>query len=167
MSGPGDERVVVVDRDNAPVGVAPRARVRAERLTHRATYVFVLSSEREVLVQRRTMTKDLYPGYLDAAAGGVVVDGESYEESAARELAEELGVAAALERQFDFLYEDESNCCWGRVYLCRHDGPFTLQVEEVESAAFHPVDDVLAGAISPVTPDTLAALGRLRDKGVL
>ena len=30
-----------------------------------------------------------------------------------------------------------------------------------------PVDDVLAGAISPVTPDTLAALGRLRDKGVL
>ncbi len=167
MSAPGAERVVVVDRDNAPVGVAPRARVRAERLTHRATYVFVFSSSGELLIQRRTPTKDLYPGYLDAAAGGVVVEGESYEESAARELAEELGVTAQLERHFDLLYEDPSNSCWGRVFTCRHDGPFTLQAEEVESAAFHRVDDVLGGAISPVTPDTLAALRSLRARGML
>ena len=63
MSGAGGERVVVVDRANVPVDVAPRARVRAERLTHRATFIFVVSSRGELLVQRRTATKDLYPGW--------------------------------------------------------------------------------------------------------
>ena len=168
VSDPARERVIVVDRDNTPIGVAPRARVRAEGLVHRATYIFVISSRGELLVQRRTTIKDLYPGQLDAAAGGVVVAGESYEESASRELAEELGIEdAALERHFDFLFEDAGNACWGRVYLCRHDGPFRLQPEEVADAAFHPVEQVLDGTLAPVTPDTLVALERLRAQGAI
>ena len=54
---PAAERVIVVDRDNAAVGVAPRARMRAERLTHRATFIFVLSSRGEVLVREALARK--------------------------------------------------------------------------------------------------------------
>lgn len=43
-----------------------------------------------------------------------------------------------------------------------HEGPFTLQAEEVESVAFRTVNEILGGAVSPVTPDTLAAFERLR-----
>ena len=77
-----DEQVVIVDRENRPVGVAPRWEMRAGGLPHRATYILIFNAAGELHVQRRTMTKDVYPGYLDPAAGGVVLAGESYEESA-------------------------------------------------------------------------------------
>ena len=157
-----DEIVTVVDGENRPVAELPRHRVRSENLAHRATYIFVFDRRGRVLVQRRTAIKDVCPGWYDVAAGGVVAAGESYEECAEREAAEELGIrGTALEPKFDFYHEDERVRCFGRVFTCRHEGPFTLQPEEVDSVAFHTVDEIRAGRISPLTPDTLVALERL------
>ena len=158
----GEEIVTVVDGDNHPVAELPRHRVRSENLPHRATYIFVFDRRGRVLVQRRTAIKDLYPGFYDLAAGGVVAAGESYEECAEREAAEELGIrGTVIEPRFDLYYEDERNRCFGRVFTCMHDGPFTLQPEEVESVEFHDVDEIASGAIAPVTPDTWLAFNRL------
>ena len=159
---PAQEIVTVVDAENRPVAELPRHRVRRENLPHRATFIFVFDRRGRLLVQRRTAIKDLYPSHYDLAAGGVVIAGESYEECAEREAAEELGIVdTPLEPEFDFYYEDERNRCFGRVFTCVHEGPFTLQAEEAESVAFHAVAPVLAGAVAPATPDTLAALKRL------
>ncbi len=163
MPSPASQEVVtVVDDGNRPVAELPRHRVRSENLPHRATYIFVFDRRGRVLVQRRTAIKDIYPSCYDLAAGGVVAAGESYEECAEREAAEELGIrGTVLEPKFDLYYEDERNRCFGRVFTCVHDGPFTLQPEEVESVAFHAVDAIAAGAVAPVTPDTLRAFNRL------
>ena len=158
----GEEIVIVVDGDNRPVAELPRRRVRAGNLPHRATYVFVFDRQGRLLVQRRTAIKDLYPGFCDLAAGGVVAAGESYEQCAEREAAEELGIRdTTLTPRFDFHYRDEHNCCFGRIFTCVHDGPFILQPEEVESVSFHAVDEVAGGVIAPITPDTLLAFTRL------
>ena len=53
------------------------------------------------------------------------------------------------------------NRCFSRVFTCVHDGPFTLQPEEVESMQFHAVEAVAGGVVAPVTPDTLVAFNRL------
>ena len=162
----GEEIVTVVDGENRPVAELPRHRVRSENLPHRATYIFVFDRQGRVLVQRRTAIKDLYPSYLDLAAGGVVAAGESYEECAEREAAEELGIRdAPLEAKLDFYYEDERNRCFGRVFTCVHEGPFTLQPEEVESVEFHTVEEIVAGGIAPVTPDSRLAFDRLLGLG--
>ena len=159
---PAREIVTVVDEKNRPVADLPRHRVRSENLPHRATFIFVFDRRGRLLVQRRTPIKDVYPSHFDLAAGGVVAAGESYEECAEREAAEELGIRdTTLEPRFDLYYEDERNRCFGRVFSCVHDGPFTLQAEEVESVAFQDIDDILVSAIQPVTPDSLAALQRL------
>lgn len=159
---PGDEIVTLVDEHNHVIGSAKRRRMRAERLLHRATYIFVFASDGRLYLQRRTDTKDMFPGYWDAAAGGVLLAGESYDESARREVAEELGIRnVPLESHFDFLHEDASNRLWGRVYTCVYEGPFHWQAEEVVEGRFVPVEDVLAGRFEPLTPDTLAALRRL------
>lgn len=155
------ERVVIVDDNNVEVGVAPRHEMRSKRLLHRATFILVFDSKGRLLVQKRTETKDLYPGFYDLAAGGVVVEGESYDASAVRELAEELGIRGVpLEAHFDFYFEDSGNRCFGRLYSCICEGPFELQPEEVVSAEFRPLDRILGGRIKPVTPDTLDALER-------
>ena len=161
------EIVLVVDSENRPVAELPRHRVRSENLPHRATFIFVFDRHGRVLVQRRTAIKDIYPSHYDLAAGGVVAAGESYEVCAEREAAEELGIRdTALEPKLDFYYEDAHNRCFGRVFACVHDGPFTLQAEEVESVAFHTVDEIAAGDISPVTPDSRLAFERLLGTGV-
>ena len=160
------EIVMVVDDENRPVAEVPRHRMRSENLPHRATYIFVFDRAGRVLVQRRTAIKDMYPSYYDLAAGGVVAAGESYEENAEREAAEELGIRdTALEPKLDFYYEDERNRCFGRVFTCVHEGPFTLQAEEVESVAFHTVEEIAAGDVAPVTPDSRLAFDRLLALG--
>ena len=156
------EIVMVVDDENRPVAELPRHRVRSENLPHRTTYIFVFDRQGRVLVQLRTTIKDMYPGYYDLAAGGVVAAGESYEENAVREAEEELGIRnTVLEPKLDTYYEDEGNRCFGRVFTCVHEGPFTLQAEEVESVAFHTVEEIASGSVSPVTPDSLLALNQL------
>ena len=155
----GDEIVSLVDERNRVTGSATRRRVRAERLLHRATYIFVFAGDGRLYLQRRTVTKDMYPGYWDAAAGGVLVSGESYDASALREAAEELGIRGVpLLGHFDFYYEDPANRVWGRVYTCEYEGPFEWQPEEVAEGRFVTVEEILAGRYQPLTPDTLHAL---------
>ena len=154
-----DEIVSIVDADDNIVDQVPRHVMRARGLTHRVTYIFVFDRDGRVFLQQRTREKDLYPGYYDAAAGGVVVVGECYEGSAIREAEEELGIRGVpLKAHFKMFFEQDNNSCWGMVYSCIYDGPFTLQPEEVANGEFVPVEKILSGEISPITPDTKAAL---------
>lgn len=159
---PAQEIVTIVDRDNNEIDAIPRKVMRSQGLTHRATYILVFNSAGDIFVQRRTMTKDIYPGYLDVATGGVVLAGEPYELSAKRELAEEIGVHdAELIPHFDFYHEDQGNRVWGRVFSCHSDGPFVLQEEEVEEGFFMTVDAVLGLCEKePFTPDGILVLKR-------
>jgi 8-oxo-dGTP pyrophosphatase MutT (NUDIX family) len=158
-----EEQVIVVDRENRVTGSTPRSRMRAGRLPHRASFVFVFRSSGKLVAQQRTATKDVYPGYLDLAAGGVVLAGESYDESAARELAEELGIRGVpLDPHFEFWFEDDFVRVWGKAYSCVWDGPLALQPEEVAAVQEMAPETILAGeADAPFTPDSLAAFRRL------
>jgi len=157
-----NEIIQIVDADNNEIGSVPRHEMRARGLSHRASYILVFNSKGELFVQKRTMTKDIYPGYYDIAAGGVVLAGESYDQSAVRELAEELGINdIPLNSHFTFHHEDGSNLVWGRVYSCVFDGEITLQEEEIESGFFMTPEKVLAfSKKESFTPDGLYVLKR-------
>ena len=159
---PRDEIVLIVDTNNKETGSAPRHKMRTRGLPHRACYILVFNSRGELFVQKRTMSKDIYPGYYDVAAGGVVLAGESYDESARRELQEELGIPdAALTSHFTFFHDEGKNKVWGRIYSCTHDGELTLQAEEIESGFFADPKDVLAlSEKEPFTPDGIYVLKR-------
>lgn len=161
MSSPADELVAIVDRDNKVTGAVTRREMRARHLPHRCSYIAVTNTAGQLYVQVRTMTKDVYPGYLDPVSGGVVLAGESYEESAERELAEEMGIRGVpLETMFDFWLDDQGIQVWGRVFRCTWDGPIVPQPEEVASVIMRWPEDVVKGGEN-YTPDGLYVVRRL------
>jgi isopentenyldiphosphate isomerase len=166
--GAADEIVVIVDQENHIIGAVPRHEMRAKRLAHRSTYILVFNSRGDLYVQKRTLTKDVFPGYYDVAAGGVVLAGETYEQGAERELEEEMGIhGVPLNRAFDFYFENEHTRVWGSAFSCVYDGPVVLQEEEVESGAFVSVDDILSRAeTQPFTPDGMYVLQRYLHRTV-
>jgi len=87
-----EEMIKLVDEHNEEMGIVKRKYVRKMNLWHRASYIFVRDTEEHFLVQKRTMQKDYCPGYYDLVTGGCVAAGEDDDESATRELKEELGI---------------------------------------------------------------------------
>lgn len=75
----------MVDDQKNVVGAAPRRERRAQPLPHRRTSILAFNAHGKLYIQQRILTKDVFPGDYDPAAGGVVLAGESYEESAQRE----------------------------------------------------------------------------------
>ena len=161
-----DEIVAIVDEQNNVIGAIPRREMRAKRLLHRSTYILVFNSQGEIYVQKRAMTKDVFPGYFDPATGGVVLAGESYEESAQRELEEEMGIRdVPLTRLFDFYFEDEHARVWGRTFSCEYNGKIIPQAEEVEYVEMMTIDDILRRAeTEQFTPDGLLVVRRYLEK---
>lgn len=143
-----DELVDIVDDDDNVIAVATRREMRAGRLQHRSVGVAVLSTDGRLLVHRRSATKDLWPGWWDIAAGGVVAAGETYADAARRELAEELGVIVA---EVEFLgaarYVDDDLATLCRGYRVVHDGPFSFddgEVTEVRWVTFAELEEMRA-----------------------
>lgn len=155
-----DEIIQIVDENNIEIAAVSRRLMRQQNLIHRASYILVFNMAGELFIQRRAMSKDIYPGCWDVAAGGVVLANESYEDSARRELHEELGICVKrLTYCFDHYYEDAGNRVWGRIFRCTHEGPFIPQAEEVEYGMFVPVRTALVmSRHDPFTPDGLQIL---------
>lgn len=163
MSDPGDELVDVVDEDDRVVEIVPRRELRARNLRHRCTYVFVLNPTGELYVHKRTDTKDVYPGFYDVVAGGVNASGESFDDCAARELEEELGVSATPAFRFLHRYEGPSGRVIGAAYDTTWDGAIRHQPSEVVWGAFLPLEEVDAMiAREPFCPDGLEVFRRWR-----
>ncbi len=131
-----DERVDVIDDAGRTVAVVTRQEMRRRRLPHRCTYILVFDRAGRLFVHLRTPTKDVFPNHWDVAVGGVLAAGESFADGAHREVREELGVDGTLEELFPFRYEDVATVVQAQVYRLVHDGPFTLQVEEIVRGEF-------------------------------
>ncbi|TQI81420.1 isopentenyldiphosphate isomerase [Serratia fonticola] len=152
------EWVDIVNEQNEVIAQSSRQQMRAQRLRHRATYIVVHDGMGKILVQRRTDTKDFYPGWLDATAGGVVQSGENVLDSARREAEEELGIAGVPFAEHGLFYFEEEQCrVWGALFSCVSHGPFALQEEEVAEVRWLKPEEITARC-DEFTPDSLKAL---------
>ena len=164
------EIVALVDRSGAVVGSAERSVIRRENLLHAATAVLVRDPGGRIYVHRRSPDKDWAPSHHDAAAGGVMGYGEEPAASAARELAEELGVTGATLRPLGLsVYEDDATRCVEHCFETTWDGPVRHADGEVVWGAWmalEELDGLLADPGWRFVPDTRQLLGRLARDGV-
>jgi isopentenyldiphosphate isomerase len=154
-----EELVDIVDDDDNVIATVTRSEMRSRRLQHRSVGIAVLSTDGRLLIHRRSLAKDIWPGWWDIAAGGVVAAGETYEEAARRELEEELGVEGELEFLGQVRYVDDDVAEMCRGYRLVHDGPFEFsdgEVSEVRWVTFAELEAMRT--THSFLPDSIALL---------
>ena len=136
------ERFPVVDENDQFVSDAPRREVHGNNLRHRAVHLFIFNRQGELFLQKRSRWKDRHPLLWDSSAAGHVEAGEEYDETAARELEEELGVSTPLNRVVKLPCSERTGWEFIWLYQGQHDGPFQLAKTEIEHGEFFPIEIV-------------------------
>lgn len=142
--------IQIVDQNNNPTGSATKQEAWRDGLIHRVVRISILDSDGRLLVQKRSLQKELFPGRWDNSAAGHVDVGETYEQAALRELHEELGIEG-IELQILGDYYVEVTDDWRimkrftRAYKIILEGPlssFELSEDEVESTEWMEIASV-------------------------
>jgi isopentenyl-diphosphate Delta-isomerase len=119
------EELILVDENDVEVGHIDKSSAHdAGGLLHRAFSLFIFDDEGRLLMQQRSPSKRLWPGYWSNSCCSHPRRGETMQEATARRLQDELNVRAELEFVYKFTYQAayselgaENELCW--VYLGR------------------------------------------------
>ncbi|MDO4298358.1 MAG: NUDIX domain-containing protein [Lachnospiraceae bacterium] len=147
--------------------VSARCVAHAAGVPHRTVHIWVVrrlpDGKWQVLLQRRSERKSSFPGCLDVSSAGHVSAGDTYGESARRELQEELGIRAEPEKleyagifdSGDILAKFDGETFHDReisaVYIYRQEidaDALQLQPEEVDSVLWMDYEECLAKILS-------------------
>jgi len=133
-----NERFPVVDKNDRILRYARRSDVHGNNLRHRAVHILIFDQAGEVYLQQRSRWKDRHPLKWDSSAAGHVAAGESYEETARRELEEELGINVPLEKLLELpaSARTEQEFVW--LFRGEIRGNPTVNRSEIETGAFFP-----------------------------
>jgi isopentenyl-diphosphate delta-isomerase type 1 len=124
----------VVNDNDQVIGQKPRSEVHRLGLKHRAVHILIFNSRGQIFLQKRSQSKDTFPGVWDSSASGHLDTGETYDVSAMREVAEELGIVLPAIPTFLFKITACKETGWEfvNVYKTIHEGPFRLHPQEIE-----------------------------------
>lgn len=133
--------------------IESRDECHSKGLWHKAVALFIINSKNQVLLQKRSASKKLWPNLWDISAGGHVLAGEFGFQAIIREIKEELGIqidknditfiggAASINIKNDII-----NKHFNEYYIVNKDieiSDLKLQEEEVSDAKWFNKDDIL------------------------
>ena len=134
----------VVDENDRVIGQAPRSEVHARGLLHRAASVFVFNRSGQLLLQKRSATKDEFPGCWTSSASGHLSAGESYDDCALREMREEIGLEAPLEFLQKFAAGPQTANEHTVLYRAVSDEVPKIDPGEIEFVRYYGLDNIAA-----------------------
>ena len=157
------EYLDICDESGLPAGgTVSRETAHRDGVLHRTAHVWIVRRREgrcQVLLQKRSMEKESFPGFYDTSSAGHIPAGEEPMPSALRELREELGIEASPEDlsyagTFRIRYEQvfhgrlfKDNEVT-RVYVYEREvdiRDLTLQKSEVDEVRWFDLDEVSAG----------------------
>ncbi|MCI8344916.1 MAG: NUDIX domain-containing protein [Clostridia bacterium] len=133
--------------------IATRKECHEKGLWHRAVYAFIIDKSGNVLLQKRSENKRLWPNKWDVTVGGHVDRGEFGRQALIRECAEELGLnikdedikylvgSTSINEKGDIINKHFNEC-----YLITKDidiSKIKLQKEEVSEIRYFSKEEIL------------------------
>jgi isopentenyl-diphosphate delta-isomerase len=136
------EQLILVDENDLEIGFATKTHCHdGDGVLHRAFSLFVFNADGELLLQRRSAGKRLWPLYWSNSCCSHPRAGESMEFAVQRRLQQELGIDAELEFLFKFQYQahyqdlgSEHELC--SVYVGRSDDRVLANPNEISECRF-------------------------------
>ncbi len=137
-----DEQLILVDSSDNEVGHLSKALCHdGGGVLHRAFSLFLFSESGELLLQKRSETKRLWPGFWSNSCCSHPRRGESMDTATARRLNDELNIDTSLQHVYQFCYTanfgeagSENELC--HVYLGTVDGDPQPNNSEISSVRF-------------------------------
>ncbi len=137
-----EELFDIVDDQDRVIGQMARSEVHRQKLLHRAVSIFVFNSRGQLLLQQRSATKDEYPLCYTSSASGHVTAGENYDETAPREMQEELGLTSPVERLAKFPAGPETANEFTVLYRTITDTPPQFDPGEIAGGGFYVLTEI-------------------------
>ena len=164
---PSGEMLPLVQESGLVYGQATRAWCHSGvQLLHPVVHLHIIDREGRLYLQKRSMEKDLLPGYWDTAVGGHVTYGELAMEALYREAAEELGLQAfnpILLEKYVWETRRDSELVLVYAWVGHPDlDPDNAEVEEGRWWSFEALDDAIG--TDTLTPNFEAEFTRIRSR---
>ena len=144
------ELLRVVDKNGNFTGeIFDREYIHDNNLLHNEVSVFILNSNKEILLQKRSVLKRFSPGKWGLCAGHVSYD-ETLEDAALREIKEEIGLDIGLGDlnpigdKLVLLYDKGAHITYHYyIKVDKSSDDFIIQKEELSEVKWFLIDDVL------------------------
>lgn len=101
------QKLILVDSQDQPVGLADKLMVHQQGLLHRAFSIFIVNSKKELLLQQRALHKYHCAGLWSNTCCSHPFAHESVLQAGHRRLQEELGLVCQLDHAGWFIYRAE------------------------------------------------------------
>lgn len=139
-----EEFFSIVDKHDRIIGRARRSECHGNpSLIHRVVHVLVFIPAGELILQKRSMSKDIQPGKWDTSVGGHCNEHEDYLPAAYREMEEELGITGVKPTFIcDYLLQSEVETEMIRSFTCVYNGAITPHPEEIDEVRPWSLDDI-------------------------
>jgi len=136
------EELILVDEKDKELGYLSKQQCHdGEGILHRAFSLFIFNADGELLLQKRSADKRLWPLFWSNSCCSHPRKGESMEVATRRRLVEELGINTDLEFVYKFIYRaqfgelgSENELC--SVYLGKTDRMIVPNANEVADVRF-------------------------------
>lgn len=140
-----DEVFDVVDINDRVIGQSTRGEVHNNKnLIHRSVGIAVFNSNQKIFLQRRSLTKDVDALLWTISCSGHVLSGEGYNETAKRELWEELGIQdTVINFLTKYIYKGLVETEITSLYKVVYNGEIVLQTEEILEGKFLSKEEVI------------------------
>ena len=130
----------MVDADDTVLRAASRREVHGNNLRHRAVHILIFNGLGEVFMQKRSRSKDRHPLLWDSSAAGHVNAGEDYDfVKPSASWTKNLGSNSPWKRIAKLPASPQTGQEFIWIYQGTSDGPFRLNLTEIEYGAFFPI----------------------------
>jgi isopentenyldiphosphate isomerase len=139
-----EEQLEVINEKGEVVRLALRSEIHGNpSLIHRVVHVLVFNEDGALLLQKRSLNKDVAPGKWDTSVGGHVGIGEELTVSAKREMEEELGIAdCGIEYLYSYIHRDACETELVTTYRCIYSGLIRHSREEIDEVRFWRLEEI-------------------------
>lgn len=100
-----EEKVILVDKNDNPIGLMNKLEAHEKALLHRAFSVFILNDKNELMLQQRAHHKYHSPLLWTNTCCSHQRENESNIQAGTRRLREEMGFETELKEMFHFIYK--------------------------------------------------------------